>query len=190
MLEEDIQPLQAMLKENEGCESNPYLDSAVPGNVTCGVGHLLATVAEAQGLPFRLTETGLDASAQEIQNAYNTLKSKGRTASNTVRKCGTIFLAPADIDALLMADLRGTDNYLHAIFSVFDSYPQPVRMAVTDMSYNLGSLSKWPRLRAAILEQNWTVAANECRREGIGEGRNGRTKALFLSAIEPASISG
>lgn len=189
MLQEDVQPLQTMLKQNEGNEAYMYLDSGTPAQVTVGVGHLIPGVAAAQGLPFRLAATGAEAEPQDIEHGFLNLQAQARVPSGAVRKYFAIFMAGDDIDNLLMADLRGTDNYLHSVFPIFDHYPQPAREALYDLAFNVGSLSKWPRLRAAVLTENWTVAANECRREGIGEMRNIETKNRFLSALEPPTVS-
>ncbi len=183
MLEQDIQPLQAMLTANEGCETTMYLDNDQPGNVTVGVGHEIPTVSMADEIPFVLVASGAPATPAEIAQGYYALKSMAPRPDGKLRRYLGLFLESADIDALLMADLRTFDTYLHATFPEFDSYPQPARLAAFDVVFNAGSLSDFPLLRAAILAEDWATAAAQCHRIGVSDARNEATKDLFLSAI-------
>jgi GH24 family phage-related lysozyme (muramidase) len=182
MLDEDIEPLQTMLKLNEGYETTFYLDSDNPANPTIGVGHEVPTVSMAQELPLLLVASGAPATPTEIANGYYALKAMAPRTDGKLRRYLGLFLESADIDALLMADLRTFDTYLHATFPEFDSYPQPARLAAFDIVFNVGSLSDFPLLRAAILAEDWATAATQCHRVGVSAARNIETQNSFLAA--------
>jgi len=70
-------------------------------------------------------------------------------------------------------------------FDAFDTYPQPAQEAILDMAFNLGVAKLYNvfhNLRQAILDEDWSKAAQECHRTKIDEARNEATKQRFLNA--------
>jgi GH24 family phage-related lysozyme (muramidase) len=177
----------AMLRQNEGALNVMYTDSAAPPVITVGVGHALFTKAEAQGLPFN-NVSSLPATPEEIGVGYDWLKAQPATAE-TRFEYRSLSLKDSDVDGLLGADLNQTFYVLSNTFARIDDFPENAKLALTDMCYNLGSFRHWPKLVAAVNACDWTTAAAESHRNGIGDARNKMTFDLFESCVQPAAPS-
>jgi hypothetical protein len=80
-----------------------------------------------------------------------------------------------------------------------ERYPAEAQVALTDMAFNLGvgtpfavpvrapekrkGLGAYTDLFAACEARDWTKAARECKRGGIGQARNDATAAQFLACV-------
>lgn len=167
-----LERLKPHIESQEGRENCIYPDSL--GNATTGIGHLLAMVEDAMKLPFRRPDGKL-ASAAEIKSAWYLVRSTGRRVQN-------ILLPEGDIDALFLQDLKRFTPVLFRNFGTLVDIPQPAVVALYDMAFNLGGFHDFPRLRMAVLAEDWNLAAEECHRLGIGARRNSDTRLLFLQA--------
>jgi len=171
----------AQLKVFEGVVPWMYLDGE--RLVTVGVGKMLPSPADACMLPFRNDRGG--AWDDEVVADYRRvagMKPGMVAAAYYVEGCVT--LAPADISALLMKTVTDFDVALHGLFVGFDDFPEPAKVALLDMIYNLGlhGLTAYRNLRSAIASWTWTEAAAECHRRGPSQARNDWTMEQFLEA--------
>lgn len=159
-----------------------YLDSA--GNVTVGVGLMLPNAAAASALAF--TAAGAPATPGQIAADF------ARVAALAPDKLPAFYQAASSpqlpqeiIDAKLSAMLTGFEATIRAGILGYDALPDPVKMALLDMAYNLGPaglLKGYPRMLQAVESANWAQAAAQCFRNGIGAARNTWTQQQFLSA--------
>ena len=172
------QKLAALVESHEGRLRSMYPDSA--GNVTVGVGHLLANVAVASDLPFYHVAPGQPhdrtrATRQQICAGWAFVK-------NNHKLYPALELSDEDIDKLRDADLASASTVVRHFFPA--AIPDPVAVALGDMAFNLGSFHKFPKLVAAVERSDWQQAASECERRGISHRRNEDTRQLFLIAME------
>jgi GH24 family phage-related lysozyme (muramidase) len=180
MTPEQLATIKQHIEASEGRIPWLYLDTR--GNPTCGIGHLVRTLAAAQALPFQPPITfgewtrlltvpnGLRATSYQID-------SQGR-------------LSETDIDALLDADLAECEAGLREHFLEFGQWPDSAQAAVLDMAFNLGVvglLVKFPSLAACVCAEDWVACTTRCHRIGISAERNAATVALFTQASKGAT---
>lgn len=159
----------------EGSTTWMYLDAA--GNVTAGVGHLVASPQLARTLPFQ----GGDA-----------FSDWGRVKSATPGKLAgyyynysTCRLTTEGTAAILQQDLNGVVGQLSTGLKCFLALPVPAQEALCDMAFNLGThklLGTYPGMLHCVEAGNWTGAASHCYRHGIGQLRNDWCAASFRAA--------
>ena len=171
------------LKRWEGCIPWFYLDTR--GNVTVWVGFLVESALIAQALPMYLPGGTMPCTEQEKAAAWKTVSAMqpGRLPSS-YEYYGCPVILPSDGDALLLAKLDALNDALVKEVPNFESLPDPWRMALLDMAYNLGSsglLHGYPRMLAAVQAGDGQTAAVESHRNGIGDARNAWTKQQFLT---------
>lgn len=162
---------------HEGIIPHLYLDTR--GSVTCGVGFLVRDQAELVRLPWspsaqnaiadwhlvRAAKPGLPASA------YKALGLKARLSELDMRRLFDLHVATFR---------KQIDPAWHLA-----QWPECVQVALVDMAFNLGAagLAKYRKLQVAVFARQWVVAADECKRGGIGDARNAATRQLFLDAL-------
>jgi GH24 family phage-related lysozyme (muramidase) len=180
------------LKEFEGVCSHMYLDAT--GNITVGVGNLLANVAAAQKLAFVLRANPLakppvlarPATADEIRADFERVDNQPAGRLATYYKQFTLLDLPSNvIDSLLNGRVQEFTASICAAFRDFDSYPEEACAAIFDMSFNLGLgklTSQFPNFCKAVKHVDWSTAAAQCHRNGINDARNAWTKAQFEKA--------
>lgn len=176
------------LKLNEGCIKHMYLDTR--GYVTVGVGFMIPNVEEAQGYNFQRRVDGKKATAAEIKQDYELLKQQavGRRASS-YKSVTALDLSDDEIDLVLDQRIDTFESSLTKIFANYVSYPEPAKLGLLDMSFNLGIAgltTKFPTFVAHAKQKNWQGCAEECQRKGISDERNEATKALFYEAQDLA----
>jgi len=174
---------QAHLSTSEGCIPFLYLDTR--GFVTCAIGHRVPSLAACHSLSWQNPD-----GTQAVQNTV-TLSwlqvcalPKGLVASAYETAC-VVRLPASAIAALFASDTQEKDRQLREAFPDFDRYPSDAQFALRDMAFNLGVnglIMKFPHLRQAVLQQDWSTAAGECRRAGISEERNDWTRRMFVQS--------
>ena len=180
----DHSSLKQMLVENEGRIPYMYLDTV--GRVTLAIGHMIPLVTAAQKLTLRVRGSGAPATPEQIASEFNQVQSQepGRAAEH-YRQFTLLEMADDAIDQLLDADIAAMEAGVKQRFAKWDSFPEPAQDALLDMAFNLGVaglVSKFPKLKAAADAQDWNTCAAQCRRIGISDDRNQKTKNLFLQA--------
>lgn len=178
------QNLRNKLEEYEGSIQHMYLDSK--GYVTVGVGHLLATLAAAQLLPF-YTQAGKKATTAEIKTDYEAVKKQPANKLAVYYKRFTkLTLKKTDIDALTNKHIDSFYKELKRIYVDFDTFPSEVKLALFDLIFNLGMTelnNNWPSLNKAIKAKDWAKAATESNRKPpVSAARNKYVKDLFNKA--------
>jgi GH24 family phage-related lysozyme (muramidase) len=170
-------------KRLEGSIPHMYLDTR--GNVTVGVGQLLANADAAAVLAFVRKSDGKTATTEEKRADWTTIRGqkKGKLAKH-YDQFANLALPDTEIDALLRKSLQGCEGALKGIFADYDTFPAAVQEALLDMVFNLGSggFRKFSKLIDAAKKKKWRVCATECHRRGISEARNTETRRLFESA--------
>jgi tape measure domain-containing protein len=140
---------ESYIKAKEGFVPRVYQDSQ--GFLTTGVGHLLSTTALANA-PFEVNPKGSGATAPNESGAYphdKFLRSHNYKVYSASR-LNSLF--KEDYDKYLGIARRDLSNFadLHKF----------AKLAMVDHAFQVGSI-RWPRLRAAMLEQDYFSAARE-----------------------------
>jgi len=173
----------AQLRIFEGVIPWMYLDTR--GLVTVGVGQMLAAVSAAQALPF-IDANGNPVASDVILAEYNRVAGlpMGQTPG-TYRTDASPTLAAASIDSLLMGRVQDFDQQLSAKFANYAAFPDPAKLGLLDMIYNLGPaklFGTYPSFMGCVNNDNWTGAAGQCNRFGPSQARNDWTRQQFLAA--------
>ncbi|MCX8986028.1 lysozyme family protein [Citrobacter portucalensis] len=177
------------LKVHEGFITHLYKDSN--GYITVGIGHLLATAEMAAALPFTRTQTyhghgdemerEISMSHDEIVNVYNNYKN-----SSNVPPEG-MHLSNDNVVTQCVNDVQTTITGLKGLYSEFDSFPNSAKTALVDMGFNLGISrlhNEFPHFNDAVNRKDWSTAATESHRVGIGTNRNNDTRDQLLRASQ------
>jgi len=179
-----FEALTAALIVLEADVPHMYLDTR--GNVTVGVGHLLATVQEAYGLPF-LLPTGSPAEQHDILNDFEAIKqSKPGMLVQYYARAADLRLSAEDRQKLLRADIQRTHTDLQRDLPVLSDLPEPAQEAVLNMAFELGPrglMEGYPKLIKALHESDWQQCAAECRIADASVQRNMTNKKFFLSIV-------
>lgn len=176
---------RALIKRGEGCISHMYLDTV--GKVTIGVGNMLPTSEAATKLPFIKRDTGAVATVAEIRTEFESVacREPAKRASS-YKQYTKLDLTDDTINELLDRRIAEFESGLRRDFSDYESYPDAVKLSLMDMAFNLGNsglVNKFPTFTSAALARNWTVCAQECRRNGISDARNEEIKELLSSIV-------
>jgi GH24 family phage-related lysozyme (muramidase) len=173
----------AQLEVFEGIIPWQYLDTR--GFVTVGVGELLASASRAQSLPF-IDAGGEPVSPDAILAEYHrVLALPSGKGAGFYRAAASPVLAHSTIDGLLMNHLQYFDGQLSQKFPNYLGFPDPVKLGLLDMIYNLGVtglFGNYPTFMGFIQKEDWASAATECHRNGPGQARNDWTRQQFLAA--------
>ena len=178
----------AHLEIFEGTVPWMYLDTR--GFVTVGVGEMLANADKAETLAF-VDPDGEPSTQDAILDEFN------RVSGLVPAKVAAFYRSPTspvlshgDIDTLLMNHLNSFDGQLAARFANYADFPDPAKLGLLDMIYNLGQvglLQHFPHFMAAVDNQDWLGAAANCHRVGPSQARNDWTRQQFLAAAAAAA---
>jgi GH24 family phage-related lysozyme (muramidase) len=172
----------------EGRISWLYLDTK--GFTTCAIGHRVPSLQACLAIHWQLP-SGAAAGGADIAQAWNAVKfAKPGLRANAYKRYCPLMLPDSEIDALYDADESLIESELAKSFRFYPTFPEPVRQALTDMSFNLGEaglIQKFPKLTEAVIRGDWATAAAECERQDVSADRNTRTRQLFLSAVTVAA---
>ena len=155
------------------------------GKVTVGVGLMLPDAAAAEALPFLAGSEAATRAEVAAEFARVAALPEGK-AAGFYRSAGSLTLAMAMIDAKLLGVLEGFEEDLRTRMRGYDGFPDGVKMALLDMTYNLGPaglFSGYPRMVKAVEAGAWAQAAAECLRHGPSLARNNWTREQFLAAV-------
>lgn len=171
------------LKEFEGTVAHMYLDRNK--KVTIGVGHLISTADAAVALLLINKKTLLAATEEEKKQEWKQIKAhppgKG---PKFYEKFTKLMLQEEKIETLFQEDLKPLEDQLRNIYPDYDNFPGVVKEGLLDMIFNLGQTKlrkDFPSFNYAVQTQNWSKAAEECRRKGIQSNRNRVIRSLFES---------
>ncbi|AWF56213.1 TPA: hypothetical protein NHV36_005992 [Klebsiella michiganensis] len=177
------------LKAHEGFKNSMYKDTA--GNITVGIGHMLATADMAASLSFTRTKIthahGDDMEHEEavskadITSAFDSFKKDSKAAPNS------LHLSNDAVIGQCIKDVQSTEKGLRGLYSGYDNFPNEGKTALVDMGFNLGIAklkNGFPNFNAAVNRGDWNGAADESHRTGIGDKRNSDTKAQLQQAAK------
>jgi len=160
-----------------------YLDTA--GVVTVGVGQAIPTPESALAYPFQRPNAEF-ASREEILAEYALVKGMLRgNVAKAYRRSTSLLLSDEAIDRTLRNTIATCVAELGQTFPQFHAFPDPARVALIDMAFNLGITKlrrNYPIFCKLVQQQEWAAASSHCHRIGPSEARNVWTKEQFLSA--------
>ena len=181
--------LKSKIKKYEGHYEHLYSD--LSGGLTIGEGHLVENLIAAQKLDFRHKSDGRKATKNEIKDEYNAVLQLYHSSKLNAQNTGERFnlaatgysdvtklkLFPAYINELTDKHIQNFEYDLKNLYGAvkFNNFPTDVRLAVFDMSFNLGITklrTLFPTFNRYILAKNWSGAARESHRKDIAEERN------------------
>lgn len=107
----------------------------------------------------------------------------------------TLQVKDQDIVALKEKHIKSFYKELVAYYKIangfvtdFDAMPLEVQQALLDMAFSLGITklkNQYKNMNTHIKSKDWTKAAAESARSGIGKRRNDYVENLFLAALNP-----
>lgn len=185
----DPAAVKARLTKFEGCV--PHMYRCTGGEVTIGIGHAIPDDAAACKLSWQISSAPAAPERVAADYAAVAAADKGKVASSyaALTACR---MTNDDIGRLVDADIQAFEAKLVSALPNWNGYPAPVQEALFDMAYNLGlgGLLKFSRLLQAVNAGDWSTAAAQCHRRGIGDARNQETAQLFLQAAGPEASRG
>ena len=177
----------------EGRKPFLYLDNrkvnGVPSPlITVGVG-CATDLDEAVTLPFLYN--GASATPANIQADFAALQvAPFGYAADYYKQCTKCRLSDDAIDALMMKRFGVFIAALQTAFPAFDTFPETAKAGCLDLIYGLGvagfSVAHYPSFHAAVLQQDWKLAAMQCGANvsvAAYAARNHARAALFLAAL-------
>ena len=167
----------------EGIVPWMYLDTR--GYITVGVGEMLATAPRAQSLAFVDTNNQAVNPDVILSDYTRVLTLPPARLAAFYRSSSSPTLPHAQIDSLLMEHLIFFDKQLSQQFPTYSSFPDPAKLGLLDMIYNLGAIGLFrgfPTFMGYVQNRDWPNAALQCQRNGPSPARNGWTKQQFLEA--------
>lgn len=179
------------LKSFEGYADSMYLDSK--GNVTIGVGILLASVAAAQSasLGFKYRSSHKMADDAAIKADYTSVSKAPKSMFPPSRYARYTRLV-ADAQCLkreLDKRIRQAKKDARTYYPKFASLPSSVQYALIDMSFNLGlpKLLQYRKLKVSLSKKDWRQAAKESFRNGVQKTRNDAIAGWIMDAAKHKS---
>lgn len=185
----------AAIERFEGRVNHLYLDSE--GNVTVGVGQLVPSAGVALMMPFEIAaaEVTRPATPEEITADFRRVQgSQPGFVAGYYHWPASIFLANDAIDAMLRKVVVGVDVVMPSIYPKYRLWPNPAKVAVLDMAYNLGVDrlgTEYVQMNKDLRDGNFVGAATQCIRNRTNKGfiaRNEWTINQFLNAAKGETI--
>ncbi|EBL5760677.1 hypothetical protein S520_22595 [Salmonella enterica subsp. enterica serovar Newport] len=168
------------LKKHEGFKNVMYKDSE--GNITIGIGHLLATPEMAAALPFSRTQTyhghgdemerEVSVSSGNVISAFNSFKVNSRNVPD-------MHISNDTVIGQCIKDVQSTEVGLRGLYPGYDGFSNSRKTALVDMGFNIGIpklTTVFPNFNAAVNRGDWATAAIESHRTGLDDSRNPRNK--------------
>lgn len=184
------------LERYEGRVPHLYLD--INGNVTVGVGHLVANRNAIKALPFfheRKGQPGKSASSSEKLAEFDRVKKQPyglNYGAAWYDRHTRLMMRDQDINLLRDKHIRSFYRELKRIYSGFDGLPIQVQAALFDMIFNLGATTLrkvFTDFNQAIRNQNWEKAARECGRSDVQKSRNQYVRSLLRKAAHENQVA-
>ena len=162
-----------------------YLDTNEQATVTVGVGQMVPTAQAALQYRFRRPNAEVADAAEILAEFARVQQMKPGYSAKAYRRSDSLLLADEDIDHALRQTMAACVADLASLFPDFHDYPEPAKVGLVDMRFNLGLTNlrlKFPKFCKLVKAQRWEAASLECHRIGPSEERNAWTKEQFLLA--------
>lgn len=170
----------------EGVVPFMYLD--VKGLVTSAIGNLIEPIGDALALPFRRPD-GTLANHAEIAAEWERVKARQdlRLRGGMIFKSVTTLRLDNDgIVQVVNTTLDRMDRQLARRFRSYEDWPADAQLATLSMAWACGPAFHFPLLEAALLDQDFVRASNECTISTVGnpgvKPRNERNRLLYRNA--------
>lgn len=158
--------------------------------VTTGMGNLLEPRSTAEALPWYDQNTGDTASIDEIDDAWDLVKSRtdlSHLGGGAFKNVTSLRLTDSAIDDLIFSKLFEMERYLERRppFRDFQNWPADAQLGLLSMSWGMGPAFNFPRFQTHASQRRWADAATECRFNpdvGTIKIRNDRNQQLFRNA--------
>jgi len=134
-----VEQSQIFIEPFEGRRHLAYNDSR--GNRTIGVG-------------FNLDRAGAESDINRLLPGV----------SYRALRLGDATLTDAQVDVLFQNDVQRAIDTAGRQVTGFEDLPDGAKLVIIDMTYNIGSLGRWRKLRAALARSDFTAAANAMHR--------------------------
>ncbi len=170
-----------------------YLDTA--GKVTVGIGYMVPNVEEMKKLPLVDRRSKLPVGELRKQQEYEMLHNfaqqkmqngKLNVVSEHYKGMSTLMLPENVAAEITRQHIDQEQKHVRNNFPTYDQLNPKAQIGIMDLRYNLGgkkfNRKNWPKLHDALEKFDYTTAAKEVDRIGVGEARNTATKQLFLDA--------
>ncbi|AKU93362.1 hypothetical protein AKJ09_11508 [Labilithrix luteola] len=163
-----------------------YLDDASPrGLVTCGVGNL-CSLSFALTLPW--TVDGRRATRAEIEAAWRAVdaaQARKHQGGGNHGDLTRLRLSDTDIDAMVMAKVRGNEAELCKVFPAFSSWPADAQLFACSWAWAVGPHGRYPKMIALLNKGDFEGARKEATinpQRGTIVLRNKRNLQLLRNA--------
>jgi len=188
------------LREFEGEIPHLYLDPN--GYVTIGIGHLIISAHESTSLPFIykvIPDPPHEVPPEEKEEAWQKVKDlmptilkdflnkmkKFPSANNAIFKDATnLKLDENAIRKIFDDDLAIRLREIRNIFKRYDKYPDPAKLGIIDLYYNVRNFSQFVVFKKCVLKEDWHCAGVESNRKGPNKERLDKARNLFDEAGE------
>ena len=168
----------------------PYMYKDKKDNVTVGIGTLLENAQQAKDLPFVERGTNNPVHDNHKINAFDKVKNspiRGTAGHRKFKPLTNIVISEADAVNQASKDLLGFISLMNhkTYFPEFDSYPEPAKLGLLDMAYNLGvdgTTTGYPNFTTAVRHRDWNMAVKESDRPERSSGRNQTVFQWFKQA--------
>lgn len=177
---------RAKLKLFEGYADHMYLDTV--GKVTIGTGLALDSAQKAQSasLGFRNRKTRKQADNEAIKEDFERVSKapKGMYPPSRYARYTELVADAAPLKRELDRRLRVAKSDALAFYPQYRQLPSSAQYALLDMAFNLGRsrLLQYRKLKVALNNKNWALAAKECHRTGVQPSRNKAIADWFREA--------
>jgi GH24 family phage-related lysozyme (muramidase) len=167
---------RAKLKVFEGYAEHMYLDSV--GEVMIGVGLMLpsAQAAKSASLGFYDRKSRESAAGEAIEKDFERVRKapKGMFPPENYKRYTELAASAARLKTALDRRIRTAKSDAVAFYPQYRQLPSSVRYALLDMAFNLGRtrLSQYRKLKVALQNSEWALAAEQSHRVGIQAVRN------------------
>jgi GH24 family phage-related lysozyme (muramidase) len=193
-----IAKVNALLTNEELPVAWPYLDSV--STVTIAIGYALPDISDIDSInAINATNNSPATTAEKraawtvVQNISTPRGNKSNFAYTHFQNMTHIIVSTDEMSRLL--DIKLGQFYLNLVQSYpgFDSMPEPGKIGLFDMIYNLGPsriINEFPHFTKAVRARDWTTAAAQSERPQLSKRRNATVRTLFLqcagSSVPPA----
>jgi GH24 family phage-related lysozyme (muramidase) len=188
-----LKAIQDDLRLFEGSIPFMYLDTV--STVTIGVGTALFSASDTDSIKMvdangaTASTTAKRAAWKVVQDVSSPRGTKQNAGANSFKTLTTLTILDDERDRLLNAKIQEFYLDLVDIYPGFDSMPEPAKISLFDMIYNLGSGGieyKFPHFTKAVRARGWKTAADQSRRPQLSDRRNNATKNRFLECASNA----
>ncbi len=180
------------INDGEGYVEHAYFDAA--GNLTAGFGIMIDSKAEYMGMDWKangvsLTDTQKDVNygiAMSLKSEYGNNMKAG--AQEKMKELGTLDKSEARRMAeehIREVTLPGIRETLSKQGTRFDDLPHSLKIALTDIGYNVGSLNGFPNMLDGIRTGDFGKIEREShRKEPVNNERNEKTAERIRQAAK------